>query len=203
MTEEPTLKNDACYYVAQAKKEHLEVFRHLSEEKIATAALVIGEAIIYGGHKVIVCGNGGSAADAQHFAAEFTGRMLKERRPLPCIALTTDTSALTAIANDYGYEQVFRRQAEALTQEGDIFLGISTSGNSTNVVDAAVTAKEKGAYVIGLIGNNNYKCALHHVCDLVIDVPSGSTPRIQEAHIFILHSLIDIVDQFILGADGT
>ncbi|KYJ86422.1 D-sedoheptulose 7-phosphate isomerase [Sulfurovum riftiae] len=144
------------------------------------------------GNKILLCGNGGSASDAQHIAAELTGRYKSERRGLPGIALTTDTSALTAISNDYGYDRVFERQVEALANKGDLLIGISTSGNSKNVIAAFKTAKELGCNCLGLSGRDGGK--MNEVCDLNIVVPSNDTPRIQEMHILIGHTLCQAVD---------
>lgn len=145
------------------------------------------------GNKLLLCGNGGSAADAQHIAAEFIGRFKKERKALPAIALTTDTSILTCLSNDYGYETVFSRQVEALGKKGDILLGISTSGNSKNLLNAVVTAKKIGMFTIGLTGGNGGN--LKQIVDLDITVPSHETPRIQESQILIGHIICDIVEK--------
>jgi D-sedoheptulose 7-phosphate isomerase len=150
-----------------------------------------------GGHRLLVCGNGGSAADAQHIAAEFVGRYLHERTPLPAYALTTNTSSLTAISNDYGYEQVFARQVEAFGASGDVFWGISTSGNSRNVVEAAAVAKRRGLYCLGLTGAGGGQ--LGATVDLCICVPSSSVPRIQEAHIAISHVICELVESALVA----
>ena len=147
---------------------------------------------IKSGKKVLLAGNGGSAADAQHIAAELSGRFVKERRGLPGIALTVDTSALTAIANDYGYEHVFSRQVEALAQPGDLFIGISTSGNSQGILNAFETAKKLNCKTLGLSGRDGGK--MNGLCDLNIVVPSQTTARIQEMHILIGHILCQAVD---------
>ncbi|MES2428492.1 MAG: D-sedoheptulose 7-phosphate isomerase [Bacteroidota bacterium] len=144
------------------------------------------------GNKVLIAGNGGSAADAQHIAAELSGRFVKHRKALPGIALTTDTSALTAIANDYGYEYVFARQVEALARPGDLFIGISTSGNSEVVLKAFDTAREMGCNTLGLSGRDGGK--MNGLCDLNIIVPSNITARIQEMHILVGHILCQAVD---------
>ena len=144
------------------------------------------------GHKILLCGNGGSAADAQHIAAELTGRYKTERKGLPGIALTTDTSALTAISNDYGYARVFDRQVEALAQSGDLLLGISTSGNSDNILSALNLAKELGCKTLGFSGRSGGK--MNDSCDLNLVVPSEDTPRIQEMHILIGHILCQAID---------
>ena len=148
---------------------------------------------ITGGGKVLLAGNGGSAADAQHIAAELTGRFVAERQPLPAIALTTDTSALTAIANDYGYDQVFARQLKALAKTDDLFIAISTSGNSVSILNAISDDKEIGCKVLGLTGKDGGKMA--GCCDLNIVVPSEITARIQEMHILIGHILCKAVDE--------
>ena len=144
------------------------------------------------GHKVLFCGNGGSAADSQHLAAEFVGRFQKERRGLPAIALTVDTSILTAVGNDYGYDKVFVRQVEALAQAGDVLVGISTSGNSANVVEAIELAKAKGVYCVGMTAAGGGKMAM--LCDECIAVPAKITARAQEMHILIGHILCELVD---------
>ncbi len=144
------------------------------------------------GNKVLIFGNGGSAADAQHIATEFTGRYKTERRGLPAIALTTDTSALTAIGNDYGFERVFSRQVEALAVKGDLVWGISTSGNSENVLQAFEMAKKIGCKTLGLSGKDGGK--MNGKCDLNIIVPSDNTPRIQEMHILIGHIICQAID---------
>ena len=144
------------------------------------------------GNKILLCGNGGSAADAQHIAAELTGRYKSERRGLPGIALTTDTSALTAIGNDYGYDRVFDRQVEALANKGDLIIGISTSGNSKNIVSALKLGRELGCKTLGLSGRDGG--AMNEVCDVNLIVPSSDTPRIQEMHILFGHTICQIVD---------
>jgi len=143
--------------------------------------------------KILIAGNGGSAADAQHFSAELTGRFEKERISLPAIALTTDTSALTAIGNDYGYEYIFSRQLEGLGNEGDIFIGLSTSGNSHNIIEAIKKAKEKNIKIITLSGKNGGK--MKDLGDINIIIPSNDTPRIQEMHIMVLHMIAQIIDE--------
>src|SRR3982751_2225312 len=147
---------------------------------------------IKNGNKVLLAGNGGSAADAQHIAAELSGRFVKHRKALPGIALTTDTSALTAIANDYGYDRVFSRQVEALAQPGDLFIGISTSGNSQGILNAFETATKFGCKTLGLSGRDGGK--MNGICDLNVVVPSQTTARIQEMHILIGHIMCQYVD---------
>jgi D-sedoheptulose 7-phosphate isomerase len=145
------------------------------------------------GNKALFFGNGGSAADAQHLAAEFLGRYLRQRDPLPALALNANSSAVTAISNDYGYEQVFARQLEALAAPGDVAVGISTSGNSPSVIQAFVSARRLGLFTIALTGRSGGR--LHGLVDALIAVPSEETPRIQECHILIGHSLCDAVEQ--------
>lgn len=149
------------------------------------------------GNKILICGNGGSAADAQHFAAELTGRYKSERRGLPAIALTTDTSALTAIGNDYGYDRIFDRQTQALASKGDLLIGISTSGNSKNIISALTVAKKMGCSTIGLSGRDGG--IMNNICDLNLIVPSDDTPRIQEMHILFIHTICQIVDDNFKG----
>mgnify|MGYP001294739290 CR=1 FL=1 len=144
------------------------------------------------GGKILIMGNGGSAADSQHIAAEIVGRYKKERRGLPAIALTTDTSILTSVGNDYGYDYIFARQIEALCRPEDLVIGITTSGNSKNVVNAIVEANSIGATTVGLTGGTGGK--LTELCKFNLVMPSSDTPRIQEAHIFIGHSLCGMLE---------
>jgi D-sedoheptulose 7-phosphate isomerase len=147
------------------------------------------------GRKAIFFGNGGSAADAQHLAAEFVGRYLRERRPLPALALNANSSAVTAIGNDYGYAEILARQLEALAVPGDVAVGISTSGNSPNVIQALRAARRLGLFTIALTGASGGAC--RELVDVLIAAPSEETPRIQECHILIGHSLCDAVEQAI------
>ena len=149
------------------------------------------------GNRVMLAGNGGSAADAQHIAAEFVGRYAFDRPGLPAIALSTDTSMLTAIGNDYGYEHVFRRQIDANGSKGDVFIGISTSGNSANIIAALERARELGIITVGLTGRSGANMC--ELCDYCIEVPSDSTPRIQESHIMIGHIICGIAEQTLYG----
>ena len=148
------------------------------------------------GKKIVIFGNGGSAADAQHMAAEFVGRYLIERDSLPAIALTTDTSVLTGIGNDYGFEKVFARQCDALVNNGDLVIAISTSGKSPNIIEGIKTSKNKNAKIILLTGKNNNK--LKHLTDITIRVPSNETPRIQESHRIIIHIICEFVEKHFL-----
>ena len=145
-----------------------------------------------GGHKLFFCGNGGSAADSQHIAAEFVGRFQKERKAWPAIALTTDSSALTALGNDYTFDIVFSRQLQALGQKGDVLIAISTSGNSKNVLEAVKQAKAMGIITIGVTGGKGGLLAAN--CDVVITAASAKTARIQESHLVIFHSICELVE---------
>jgi D-sedoheptulose 7-phosphate isomerase len=144
------------------------------------------------GGKILVMGNGGSAADSQHIAAEIVGRYKRDRRGLPAIALTTDTSILTSVGNDFGFDYIFSRQVEALCNPADVVIGISTSGNSANVIKAIETAKQIGATTVALTGGTGGKLAA--MCDFSLIMPSSDTPRIQEAHIFVGHSLCGLLE---------
>ena len=146
------------------------------------------------GNKIIIFGNGGSAADSQHFAAEFIGRFLKERNSLPAISLTTDSSILTALGNDYSFETIFSRQCESIVKKNDIVFGISTSGNSINVINGFNTAKNCGGFTIGLLGSDGGQ--LNKISDLSIIIPSNSIPRIQESQRIILHIICEIVEDY-------
>jgi D-sedoheptulose 7-phosphate isomerase len=177
-----------------AVKERILNDRELLERIAEVAELCVD--CLRAKRKILLAGNGGSAGDAQHIAAEFVGRFKRERKGLPAIALTTDTSLITAVANDYGYDQVFRRQIEALGQSGDVFIGISTSGNSPNVVKAAVAAAAQGLVTVSLSGASGGQ--LSRECRHSIVVPSTETPRIQEAHIMIAHIICESVDEVLL-----
>jgi len=182
----------SAYFEAHEKVAQKTLFEN--EKIIEEIAKIVLEAL-KNGNKIMLFGNGGSAADAQHIAAEFTGRFVKERRGLPAIALTTDTSALTAIGNDYGYERIFDRQVEALAKEGDVLVGISTSGNSQNVVNALTLGKDMKCSCIGLSGRDGGE--MNHICDINCVVPSETTAHIQEMHIVIGHLICQYVDKYI------
>jgi D-sedoheptulose 7-phosphate isomerase len=168
-------------------------------EPVALGVLAIVDCLRSGG-KVMACGNGGSAADAQHFAAELIGRFERERQELAAIALTTDSSILTAVGNDYGYDEVFSKQVRGLGKKADILLGISTSGNSKNVIKAIEAAKKMDIKIIALTGNGGGKIAnLLDKDDIHLCAPSTRTARIQETHLVLLHSLCDGVDHILLG----
>ncbi len=174
---------------------HVEVI-HILGNKLAPQVAECARMLIdtlRSGQKILIMGNGGSAADAQHFAAELVGRFLLERRALPAIALTTDTSILTAIGNDYGFDDIFKRQVEALAKPDDLLIGISTSGNSTNIKRAFTAGKMLGVKTIGLLGRDGGE--LVSMTDLDLTVPSIETPRIQEAHLVMIHILCDLVEK--------
>ena len=180
--------------VLEELNDHQQLIQQVRETLLSDIELACGMITdtIKKGKKVLLAGNGGSAADAQHIAAELSGRFVKDRKALPGIALTVDTSALTAIANDYGYHHVFSRQVEALAAEGDLFIGISTSGNSQGILNAFETAKKINCRTLGLSGWKGGK--MNGICDLNIVVPSEITARIQEMHILIGHILCKAVD---------
>ncbi|AEF95810.1 D-sedoheptulose 7-phosphate isomerase [Methanotorris igneus] len=178
-------------YFEESAKVKLK-FIEENEENLRKSIEIIAE-VLKNGNKILICGNGGSAADAQHFAAEIVGRFKLERKGLPAIALTTDTSILTAIGNDYGFEMIFERQVEALGKKGDVLVGISTSGNSKNVIRAVNKAKEMGIYTIGLLGKGGGK--LKDIVDLALVVPSNDTARIQECHLTIYHVICEEVEK--------
>lgn len=180
--------------IAERFTDHLDVFGKTMEQMdvIQLMAERCKEAL-KAGNKVLFCGNGGSAADAQHLAAELIGRFQKERRSLASIALTTDTSILTAVANDYGYDEVFARQVEGLGRSGDVLIGISTSGNSANVVKAALKARDTRMHTIAFTGEGGGK--LKDICDITFAVPSKVTARIQEMHIMVGHIICELVEE--------
>ena len=183
------------YTIKKVFKQHIALAQQVGEsrilEQIAASAVIIKNSL-KNGKKVLFCGNGGSAADSQHLAAEFVGRFQKERVGLPAIALTVDTSILTAVANDYGYDTVFARQVQALGNDGDVLVWLSTSGNSKNVLAAIDVAKAKGMQCIGLTAQGGGKMA--EVCDICMSVPGPVTARAQEIHILIGHILCELVD---------
>jgi D-sedoheptulose 7-phosphate isomerase len=193
--------SSATILLTRSLEEHLQALKALLESGLADverSGRVICDALA-AGNKVLLCGNGGSAADAQHIAAELVGRYEDQRRPYPAIALTTDTSALTALSNDFGYEEVFARQVQALAQPGDVLIAISTSGKSPNVIKAAETARDLGCKVIGLTGSSAEPLADY--CFITVRVLSERTARVQEGHITIGHLWCEMVDE-ILGKKG-
>jgi D-sedoheptulose 7-phosphate isomerase len=190
----PAVMSELRTYVVEEIEQSIAVKAELARgtsQKIVEMATLVLSCLEEGG-KLIALGNGGSAADAQHIAAEFVGRYQAERKALAAIALTTDSSSLTAIGNDFGFEEIFSRQLEAIGKPGDVVLAISTSGNSQNVLRAVVAAKKLGMVTIGLSGRSGGK--LRDSVDLCLCVPSDSTPRIQEAHSLIIHILSGIVE---------
>jgi D-sedoheptulose 7-phosphate isomerase len=180
-------------YLKGEYAEHMAMFNALEDlfPQVSEVGILLQNCIKNGG-KILICGNGGSAADSQHIAAEIVGRFKKERKGLPAIALTTDTSILTSVGNDYGYDYIFARQVEALCTPKDVLIGITTSGNSANVVLAIEAAKDIGASTVGLTGGTGGK--LNALCKHNIIVPANVTARIQEAHIFIGHCLCEILE---------
>ncbi len=185
-----------------ALEEHLKLSTWVAETQIAFLETVSCEIFdcFSRGNKVLICGNGGSAADAQHFAAELSGRFVVERRGLPAVALTTDSSVLTAVGNDYGFEQVFARQVDALCFPGDMVIGLSTSGNSANVDCAFTRTKELKGRTLGFLGRDGG--VLASKSDLAVIVPSEVTARIQEIHILMIHLICERLDAFVLDADS-
>lgn len=185
--------------IEEQLQEIVQVFesiRQMLSDSILVASNIITDAYKRG-NKVLLCGNGGSAADAQHIAAELLGRFYKDRAPLPAIALHANSSYMTAVANDYGYEEVFSRAVKAFGRPGDVLIAISTSGNSDNVIQAVKVAKDIGMRTIALTGASGG--ILAHIADVVIRVPSNDTPRIQEGHIAIGHIICSVVEQNLFG----
>ena len=176
----------------RAHQEVIQVIDSTLAPRISAAAEMLTTAL-GAGKKLLLMGNGGSAADAQHFAAEIVGRFRLERRALPAIALSTDTSILTAIGNDYGFESIFRRQVEALAVAGDVVIGISTSGSSKNVFTAMSLAREMGCLTIAFLGRDGG--TIKDIVDLDLTIPSQDTPRVQEGHITIIHILCDLIEK--------
>jgi D-sedoheptulose 7-phosphate isomerase len=193
---------DLTAHLKQHFDEGIELRRRMAETMpaaIAGAGTALAAAL-KGGRKALACGNGGSAADSQHFAAEIVGRFERERPGMPAIALTVDTSALTAIANDYDFDRVFSRQVEALGQPGDVLLGISTSGNSKNVIEAIKAAHAKGMVVIALTGRDGGAMAkMLRPADHHLNVAHPRTMRVQEVHLLAIHCLCEVVDNLIYG----
>ncbi|HET7730809.1 MAG TPA: phosphoheptose isomerase [Usitatibacter sp.] len=193
---------DHAAHLRQHFEEGIELRRRMAEtmpQQIARAGEALAAAL-KAGRKALACGNGGSAADSQHFAAELVGRFERERPGLPAVALTVDTSALTAIANDYDYDRVFSKQVEALGNPGDVLLGISTSGNSRNVIEAVKVAQAKGLVVIALTGKDGGALAkMLRPDDFHLNVAHSRTMRVQEIHLLAIHCLCEVVDNVIYG----
>lgn len=171
-----------------------QLAQEVMTDATAEAAMLLFNTLANDG-KILICGNGGSAADAQHFAAEMTGRFEKERMELAAIALTTDTSALTAIGNDYGFDHIFSKQVRALGRENDVLVGISTSGNSANVIEAIQAAHERNMHIVAMTGRDGGKiAAMLKDGDILLNVPYPRTARIQEVHILLIHAMCDCID---------
>ena len=189
--------------IAEALREGLRIkedFINKNTSKLIHLAEHISKAF-KNDRKLLMCGNGGSAADAQHLSAEFVNRFQLERPPLPALALTTDTSIITSVANDYSYDEVFSKQIKALGVEGDILLAISTSGRSENVLSAIRTAKKKGLYTVGLIGGDGGE--MRKLVDLALVVKSDRTPRVQETHILAGHIICELVEYILFQGDSS
>jgi D-sedoheptulose 7-phosphate isomerase len=187
-------------YIARSVKESCSVkLKSLKthEKTISKAAFMMAEALL-GGRKLLLFGNGGSAADAQHIAAEFVVRLNVNRRAYPAIALTTDVSAITACGNDFSFDMIFARQVEALGDRGDLCIAISTSGNSKNILEGIKEARKKGIYIIGITGKGGGK--MKDKCDILIDIQSKNTMRIQETYFTFLHTICDIVEKKLVAA---
>lgn len=180
----------------EAREAHEKSFTPPQIETLEKIAGLTAEVLRTGG-KILLCGNGGSAADSQHIAAEFIGRFKRERRSLAAVALTTDTSILTALSNDYGYEQIFSRQVEGLGEKGDVLFALSTSGNSKNVLEAVKAAKAKGITTVGFTGGHGG--ALRQAADHCFLAQTSETPHIQEIHITALHALSEVVEDLVLS----
>lgn len=185
----------SCTTIKKCFEDHCQIIERVASELTVDLDETVSQIvkIFRSGNKLLIMGNGGSAADAQHFSGEIVSRFRIERPGLPAIALSTDSSILTAIGNDYGFESVFSRQVEALATAGDGVIGISTSGNSPNVLKALEYAKERGCTTIGLLGKDGG--SIKSLCDIPLIVPSSDTPRVQEAHITIIHILCDLIEQ--------
>ena len=192
-----TLQERVAAHFAESIKAKQQAAEVLVEPTAQAAELLL--ACLMNDGRFLICGNGGSAADAQHFAAEMTGRFEKERMELAAIALTTDTSALTAIGNDYGFEHIFSKQVRALGRAGDVLVGISTSGNSANVIEAIKAAHERDMRIIALTGRDGGKiAAMLQDSDILLNVPYPRTARIQENHILLIHAICDCIDTMLL-----
>ena len=184
-----TIKN----YIKESGELHTFLISNKSFIESVHKAIIVINDCFQSGHKILIAGNGGSAADAQHFAAEIVGRYKRHRRAYPAIALTTDTSIMTAWSNDYNFNSLFARKVEALGNPGDVFMGISTSGNSKNIIEGAKKAKQIGLKNVSLLGRDGGE--LKSLSDLAIVVPSSNTPRIQEVHTMIIHIISEEVEK--------
>jgi len=197
--------SDPGRYFQECMADHQLIFKHMAADQALRARIIsVGQVLterLRAGGVLFLCGNGGSAADAQHIAAEFVGRFYRERPALRAEALTTNTSILTAIGNDYGYERIFVRQVEAKAARGDVLIGLSTSGGSNNVLEALRCGKKMGLLTVMLTGET-YPPELDEICDFVLNVPSSITPRIQEAHIFLGHLWAEVVETSLFGDEN-
>ncbi len=189
--------------IQKALLDSIKVKEHFIRENIANLSFFAEKIVLAftSDRKLLICGNGGSAADAQHIAAEFVNRYMLERPPLPAIALTTDTSIITSIGNDYSFDEIFSKQLKALGMEGDILLALSTSGNSSNVISAVNVARSQGIYTVGLTGGDGGKLA--SLVDMALLVKSNTTARIQETHILVGHIICQLVDFILFQRDIT
>lgn len=198
------MPNDDAQFVSDYLSESVAALTIFAADQTCTLKLRhIAEMItraLHAGRKLLVAGNGGSAADAQHIAAEFVSRLMFDRAPLAAIALTTDTSGLTAIGNDYGYDFVFERQVQALGQPGDVFLGISTSGKSANVLRALAMARSRGVITVGFTGARTGQ--MHGLCDLILSAPSTNTAIVQQIHITAAHAVCALVERAMFPASA-
>ncbi len=185
--------------ICRQLQEHCTLMARVEQELTPTIVILAQRLIetFQIGNKLLIMGNGGSAADAQHFAGEIVSRFRMERPGLPAIALSTDSSIMTAIGNDYGFDRVFSRQVEALAAPGDAVIGISTSGNSPNVHKALEVARQAGCSTVGLLGRDGG--SIRELCDIPLVIPSNDTPRIQEGHITVIHILCDLIEQGLFG----
>lgn len=187
--------NSKSNLIQEIIKESIETKKKLSEKTLNDLILSAEKCIscIKNKGKILICGNGGSAADSQHFATELVSKFQLERKGLPAISLTTNTSTITAIGNDYGFEKIFSRQIEAIGQKNDVLFAISTSGNSKNIMEAIKTAKKLNIFTIGLTSESGGK--MKNKCDITLHVPSENTPRIQECHIMIIHIICELIEK--------
>lgn len=186
-------------FIVSQLQDHQDLLKRVEKElsgQIAVAAVRLIETLKIG-NKLLIMGNGGSAADAQHFSGEIVSRFRMERPGLPAIALSTDSSIITAIGNDYGFERIFSRQVEALAAPGDALVGISTSGNSPNILRALEVGRQAGCSTIGLLGRDGG--TIKAACDIPLIMPSDDTPRIQEGHITVIHIICDLIEQGLFG----
>ena len=191
------MKNSIYKIITESIEVKQRLLADAAMEKVIENIVDVIAHAFKNGHRVYFCGNGGSAADAQHLAAEFSGRFYKNRIALPAEALHTNTSYLTAVANDFGYDKVYSRLVEGIMEEGDILIGLSTSGNSPNIVEAFKVARGKGVITIGFTGEDGG--GMKTYCDYLVNVPSKNTPRIQESHIMLGHIICELVEEWLFA----